>query len=224
MIEPEIANDSVKEPPQTSKALNVLLICCIAPILPGMVLGWLDNATQLAPDTDDSIMYSLIISGACGVVAAICAFVFSRGMTIFTRLRWIFPLLVIGSVGPFLFIMHASSIVSGWINFPPSKTHSRIVLMQISRAYQMHGKGAGAHIQTQPFWTDLNIEKSDYEFMQNHRIPEDAKRDPDEIKSEGYFCVSVTIEEAGKAVRIMHAGNNQLPAGSILICPYRRVP
>ena len=88
----------------------------------------------------------------------------------------------------------------------------------------MHGKGAGAHIQTQPFWTDLNIEKSDYEFMQNHRIPEDAKRDPDEIKSEGYFCVSVTIEEAGKAVRIMHAGNNQLPAGSILICPYRRVP
>jgi len=224
MIESEIAIDSAKEPPQTSRPLNILLIFCVAPLLPGMILGWLDNATQLLPDTSNLIFYSLILAGACGVVAAIIAFVFSRGMTVITRIRWIFPLLLIGSAGSFLFIMHASSIVTGWINFPRSKTHSQIVLMQISRAYQTHGKGAGAHIQTQPFWTDLNIEKSDYEFMQNHRIPEDTKRDPDEIKSKGYFCARLTIEVAGQAVRIMHAGNSNLPADSILICPYRSEP
>ena len=91
--------------------------------------------------------------------------------------------------------------------------------MQISRAYQTHGKGTYWHIQTQPFWTDLNIEKSDYLFMQDHRSPGDPGRDPDEISSRGYFCARLTIEQANHAVRIMHAGQGMLPLGSILVCP-----
>jgi hypothetical protein len=204
---------------KTGISIGRLLIILILLIPVGIILGWLDNTTQLVPDTGNFILASFLIAGVGGLISCGLAIYWSRHMSFWMRIRTIFPALLIGACSTFLISSHSTAIISGWINFPPSKTKSYSTLMLISRAYQTHGKGGGAHIQTMPFWTDLNITKNDYRFMQEHRRPGDAGRDPDEISSKGYFCTRVTIQRAGVAMRIMHAGNSNLPEGSVLVCP-----
>jgi hypothetical protein len=208
-----------KEQPTTPNGLGRLLLILILLIPAGMVLGWLDNTTQISPDTGNLILASFVMAAVGGLISGGMAIYLSKDISFGTRIRWVIPLLMIGAIGPFLVTSHATAIVSGWINFPPSMTKSSTELISITRAYQTHGKGGGAHIQTAPVWTDLNITKSDYQFMQEHRRPGDAGTNPDEISSRGYFCAQVVIQRAGNAVRIMHAGDSNLPKGSVIVCP-----
>lgn len=55
--------------------------------------------------------------------------------------------------------------------------------------------------------------------MRSNRRPGDNGRKPDEISSRGYFCADVTIEQSDKALRILHAGSQTLPEGTVILCP-----
>jgi hypothetical protein len=114
----------------------------------------------------------------------------------------------------------AAEILEGRIDFPPSNTRTyENELLLISRAYATHGKGRSWNIQTMPIWSNINITESDYNFMRAHRAPYDHGTNPDEITSNGYFCAKVTIQKAGEAIRVMHAGRWKLPAGTVIRCP-----
>jgi hypothetical protein len=73
-----------------------------------------------------------------------------------------------------------------------------------------------------PIWSNLEITRADYEFMLANRRPGDKGKNPDEISSKGYFCARVTLEQAGDALRVLHAGNRTLPQGTVMVCPQGR--
>jgi hypothetical protein len=55
--------------------------------------------------------------------------------------------------------------------------------------------------------------------MRNHRPPHDDGKRFDEISSQGYFCARVTVEQSDAALRILHAGSQKLPQGTVILCP-----
>jgi hypothetical protein len=219
MNETIVDQTSQSEKPATPRGLARLFLILVLFIPAGLVLGWLDNTTQISPDTGNLIVASFVAAAIGGLLSAGIAIYLSKCMSVVTRVRWALPLLMIGAIGPYMVINHAAMIVSGWVNFPPSGTTSRTALMLIDRAYHTHGKGAAAHIQTMQVWTDLTITEVDYRFMLQHRRPGDASQNPDSISSKGYLCARVVLQQSGIAARIMHAGNGDLPEGSIVTCP-----
>jgi len=70
----------------------------------------------------------------------------------------------------------------------------------------------------------MDISERDYDFMRTHRAPEDHSTNPDEITSRGYFCATVTVQVASSAVRVLHAGQHALRAGTVGICPAGMAP
>jgi hypothetical protein len=75
-----------------------------------------------------------------------------------------------------------------------------------------------------PLWSNLSISELDYDYMRGHRAPWDKGTNPDEISSRGYFCAKVTLQRSGNAVRVLHAGNGVLPAGTVRECPVNSQP
>lgn len=59
--------------------------------------------------------------------------------------------------------------------------------------------------------------------MLAHRSPEDHGRNPDEISSHGFFCARVTLQQSGDALRVLNAGSQKLPAGTVVVCPRHRL-
>lgn len=137
------------------------------------------------------------------------------------RQRIVLPLVlvVVASIGIFLVANPTASILEGRMDFPAGKTHVRQAVIQISRAYQTHGKSSSQYIQTMPIWPDFEITHQDFVFMQRNRRPGDDGHSADEISSHGYFCAKVTIEQSDRAIRILHAGSQELPEGTVILCP-----
>jgi hypothetical protein len=158
-------------------------------------------------------------AGVFGLVIGVTAGYLTRMLSIVQRIVLPIAMAFVAAIGMLMMAGHLSSILEGWLDFPSDKSHTRQVLLVISRAYQTHGKGATQYIQTMPIWSNLEIEHEDFAFMRNHRGPGDDGRNPDEISSRGYFCAKLMIEESGKAVRILHSGSEKLPRGTIILCP-----
>lgn len=191
-------------------------------MLLGVVLGWFDNTTELRPGHDGVQLACFAIAGLSAFVAGALGIRASKGITgitVWRRAGLAFGFSLLGFLGVFLVSSRTASIVEGLIDFPPGETKSYEKLLLISRAYQTHGKGRSWNIQTTPIWSNLDITEDDYEFMLTHRRVGDSARDPDEIRSNGYFCVHVTMQESGNALRVLHAGSRTLPKGSVVICP-----
>jgi len=121
-------------------------------------------------------------------------------------------------LGVFLLMGETAALTEASQDFPSGITRTFNGLIVIKRAYQTHGKGRSWNIQTMPIWSNIDITESDYNYMLDHRAPNDHGGDPDEITSDGYFCARVTLQQAGQALRVMHAGNYKLPQGSIGVC------
>jgi len=184
-----------------------------------IILGWFDNTTELTPNHDNALQSCFVTAGVGGLISGVAAFFLLNGAGVIRRVWTAFLVVLIGALSIFMFSNRLAESVEGAIDFPSGKTHSFPALLVISRAYHTRGKGASANIQTMPTWSNLDVTERDYRFMQSHRRPGDAGRDPDEISSKGYFCARVTLEQAGDAVRVMHAGSKALPEGSVFICP-----
>ena len=191
-------------------------------VLLGVVLGWFDNTTDLSPRHDGVLQACFAIAGLSAFAAGALGIRASKGITgitVWQGAGLAFGFSLLGFLGVFLVSSRTANIVAGLIDFPPGKTRSYEKLLLISRAYQTHGKGRSWDIQTTPIWSDLDITEDDYEFMLTHRQVGDTARDPNEIRSNGYFCVHVTMQESGNALRVLHAGSRTLPKGSVVICP-----
>lgn len=207
-----------------SRSTKAWLITLFAFLPLSFVFVWLDNATQLTPDHSSSQVAIFIIAGIVALANAMVGFSLAgAGMlrggsgalnSILAFLGFAFA----GFVFTILMLIPARDIVYGVIDFPPATTKRFDTEIQISRAYETHGKGRSWHIQTMPIWSDIHISKTDFAFMQANRSPDDKGRKSDEIYSNGYFCARATLEQAGAAVRVMHAGASKLPDGSIVKC------
>src|SRR5215471_14188669 len=183
------------------------------------ILGWFDNTTELTPGHDNVLQACFGIAGLGGLASGVLVFRKSKGMAAWRRAGLAISIGLVGFLCVFMVSSRTADIVEGMIDFPPGKTTSGQTLLLISRAYQTHGKGRSWNIQTTPIWSNLDITEDDYAFMLAHRRVGDNPRDPDKISSNGYFCVYVTIQKSGNALRVLHAGSHTLPKGSVVICP-----
>jgi hypothetical protein len=129
-----------------------------------------------------------------------------------------------GFLGAFSLSSQIANLVEMRIDFPPGKSRTYPALLVIWRAYRTQGKGQSWNIQTAPIWSNLDVTRSDYEFMLAHRGPKDQGRNPDEISSHGFFCARVMVQQSGSAFRVLNAGSQKLPAGTVIVCPTTPVP
>ena len=180
-----------------------------------------DTATELVPTHEEIEATCFAIAAVVGLLACVGAIYLSKHLN--NRQRVVLPLVIMleAALGVFLVADHTASIVEGWVDFPANRTHTRQVLIQISRAYQTQGKGSTQYIQTMPVWSNLEITPEDFAFMRNNRRPGDDGHSPDEISSHGYFCADVMIEQSDHAIRILNAGSHKLPKGTVIRCPAR---
>ena len=183
------------------------------------ILRWFDNTTELIPNHDDVLNGCMAFAGLSVALCVGLCIRDSKGMTAVRRVLAALLVSLFVFVTVFAESAAAAAIVEGLIDFPSDNTTSYNSLLSISRAYRTHGRTPSWNMQTTPIWADFNITSEDYEFMLAHRRPGDPGRNPDRISSQGYFCAQVTMERAGSALRVMHAGTHTLPKGTVIVCP-----
>lgn len=194
--------------------LGVLLVCCLA----GWIAEWFDRSTELTPSHDAPLTFGIYAACAIAILSALFILSQSRGV-LYRRLVLSFVVApIFALLGVFLLTAEVAALVETAVDFPAGKTRTFDGLLILSRAYQTHGKSQSWYIQTMPIWSNIDITKTDYDFMLGHRAPQDHGTDTDEITSNGYFCAKVTLQKSGEALRILHAGSYKLPAGSVVIC------
>jgi len=213
--------DALSTPSRRIGRLGVWWLIGCGVLLPlCFVLGWFDDATELTPDHSDIIGWGFALGGLAAIISRAVLWRATASWPTKNRVGFTLAGSFLTFLGMSMTLLPAGEIVEGWIDFPPSKTVTyQNVLVKISRAYQTHGKGRSWNVQTSPIWSNIDVTEADYDFMLDHRSADDRATDPDEVTSRGYFCALVTMQKAGDALRIMHAGRGKLPRGSILICP-----
>ena len=204
---------------EVGRGLLACLIIPLALLLVAVVLGQFDRTTELTPSHDGAMQFTLLIAGAAGLACGGISIRESKGMAVWRRILTACSLVLLGFIAVFLLSSRVADLVEARVDFPPGKTRTYPGLQTIWRAYRTHGKGQSWNIQTTPLWSNLEVTESDYEFMLAHRNPEDRGRNPDEISSHGFLCARVTLEQSGNALRVLHAGNQKLPAGTVIVCP-----
>jgi hypothetical protein len=219
MITPTMPKSPNAQQAVPLKRIWALLLGSLALIPLSMALGWFDTTTQLIPTHEKVDQACLAIAALCGLLACGAGIYLTATLTIIQRIMLPLVIMLEAAIGIFLVANHTASIVEGWLDFPAGKTHARQALFVISRAYQTHGKGSSQYIQTMPIWSNLEITREDFAFMNNNRRPGDDDHNPDEISSRGHFCAKLTIEQSDKALRILHAGSKKLPEGTVILCP-----
>lgn len=184
-----------------------------------VLLGFFDQSTEITPSHDGVLNACFIVAGLGGLVAAGLVLRFWRGLPWWKRV-YVAALLAFGGfLLTFLMSSRVTTLVDNVIDFPAGRTQTKRGLLVIWRAYRTHGKGQSWNIQTTPIWSNLDITRADYEFMLAHQPPDGIARDGDEIHSHGYFCADVSVQIAGPAIRVMHAGSQKLPQGTVIVCP-----
>lgn len=208
----------------SAKGIWALFFGSLALIPISMAVGYFDTTTELIPSHEGIEASCFVVAAVLGLLACSASIYFCRCLS--NKQKIVLPLVIMleTAIGVFLVADHTASIVEGWVDFPADRTHTRRELIQISRAYQIHGKGSSQYIQTMPVWSNLEITREDFAFMRNNRRPGDDGHSPDEISSRGYFCANVVIEQSSHAIRILHAGSHELPRGTVIRCPVSNRP
>lgn len=194
--------------------LGVVFACFLLSCL----LGWFDTSTTLAPDHSRASQFAFIVACTFTVMSAIFLFRQSSGGWLSRAVLCLFVAPLMTFLGMFMLITEALTLIANGENFPSAKSHRSIAVVQIDRAYRTMGKTRTWNIQATPVWSDIEITRADYDYMLTHRRPGDQTSDDTAIASDGYFCAKVEIEQAGGALRILHAGWWPLPDRSIGLC------
>lgn len=212
-------------PPKVSIYVKIWLILLGVLLVLSFVLDRFDTFTVITPDDTDTLNTCFAIAGVAAFANAILGWRMAAkgqlrgGVSFLNQVLATFGFLFFGFLCVFFAVVPIMNIIEGAIEFPATKIRTFQGVLLISRAYEMHGKGKSWHIQTQPIWTDIDITQQDFRFMQAHRRQDDLPGKSDEIRSDGYFCANVTLQSAGDALRVVHAGRSTLPKGSIGVCP-----
>lgn len=204
----------------TRRRSSWLVLAIVVGVVMLLPLNYLRDTTVLTPIHEDVEDTCLAVGGLSGLLVIGLLFRKTRGMNAAWWRRGVMSLSfgLAAAVVVFFLTTSLAEIIERRIDFPRSSTFSVDGVIPISRAYRSHNRGGRWTVWTQPYNADLNIAPQDYDFMLAHRRPGDEGRDPDKISSKGYFCVSVSMEQSGDNLRILHAGSHQLPAGSVGVC------
>ena len=213
-------SEAVKiQPTSAGRGLIACFVVPLALLAVGGILGWFDRTTELTPSHDEVLQFCFLIAGLAGLACGGLSIRESKGMALWRRIAVGCCLVALGFLAVFLVSSRGADLIEGRTDFPPAKTRTYPGLLIISRAYQTHGKGRSWNIQTTPIWSNLDVAQADYEFMLAHRSPADDGRNPDEISSRGFFCARVMLQQSGDALRVLNAGSQKLPAGTVVVCP-----
>ena len=127
--------------------------------------------------------------------------------------------MVLGGVFAATFHMFAMRI-DHWLLFPAAATRTiKDIEAPIAGAYATHGKNAADHIRLPPVPDSVKISPRDYGILAVDALHHEAGRDPDDFRVAGRYCARITLQLAGAAARILHAGDSTLPTGSVHPCP-----
>ena len=181
----------------------------------------LDDTTVLLPDRSSNVPYIFLAGGALGLVSAAVGLRQSSELSLFQRIFMTLLFWLMGTCVASMLLYIAANLMLNARDFPPENTRSSVMRAPIARAYRTHGRTASHNIKILPVWlnTHMYITRTDYDFMLRHRAPTDHGTNPDEISSMGYFCARLPVQISGDAVRVMHAGQTELPKGTVIICP-----
>ena len=184
-----------------------------------LVLGWFDRSTEIIP-THEAVLTLCFMLGGLGALTLASVAIFGRqSMKMWQRAYLAVPLAALGFLSVFLLSNRIAELAENHLDFPSSTTRTFSGFLRIERAYRTHGKGQSWNIQTTPTWSNLDITPDDYQFMLDHRRPEDLGSDANEISSKGYFCAHVVMQQSRSALRVLNAGSHKLPVGTVVVCP-----
>jgi hypothetical protein len=218
-----VLDDAFLENQARARCGNVWLGGLFGLGLLAFLLDWFDSTTELAPAHDGIATVSLVVAALSCLASAVIGFRVRRTRSVVGRLFRAAWYALLGFLAAYFALIGTATIVVGWGDFPAGGTRSSQRLIAIARAYHYTGsKGRQSwKVDTRSFDATFNITRDDYGFMLAHRLPDDDASEPDAIASNGFFCARVTVEQAGDALRVMHAGSYKLPQGTIILCPAR---
>jgi hypothetical protein len=184
------------------------------------LLGRLDNTTLLTPDYSNALIVGFIVAGIVAVVSAFVGYSQSKGPLVQRSVAAVFCFGILGALSTVVLAGTITDLTLAKLYFPADKTETFNAMLPIGRAYRMFARVGGYSwiIQPSSLWTNIDITKSDYDFMAGNR-PIDGAHEPDDVPSHGIFCAKVTMQESGDALRVLHAGSYKLPQGSVVRCP-----
>lgn len=191
-------------------------------ILSGWVVSHFNTTTLLTPEYDGVLDACFITVGVVAVVSGIVGYSHSKGTTAWRVAAAVMVFGLVGALGTGLLTMNAAEIALGEHYFPPGRTETFQALLPIGRAYRASSRtGNSWTIQPTPLWSNIDITEPDYDFMVTAKRVDDVRAidEPDDITSNGVYCAAVTMQRSGDALRVLHAGNQSLPDGSVVRCP-----
>jgi hypothetical protein len=182
-------------------------------------LGWFDTATELTPDHSDILEYCFWLAALVDVISVAVCFFQSKGALASRLLLSVFCFGLIGGLATILLLGTAANIIENHHDFPSESTRTFGALLPIERAYRMDSRtGSSWIIQPAPIWSNIDITHADYSFMLARSGTLKPREEPSNVPSHSYFCAKVTMQESGEALRVLHAGRQALPSGSVGVC------
>lgn len=182
-------------------------------------LGRFDDATELTPDHTDVLDYCFWLAGAVALLSALVCFFQSSGR-LFSRLFLsFFCFALLGGLSSLLVTSTIANIIENRRDFPPGETRTYWTLLPIQRAYRTDSRtGSSWIIQPAPIWSNIDIAHSDYRFMLTRSRSAIGGSEPSSLPSRSYFCARVLMQKSGEALRVLHAGKQALPPGTVGVC------
>ncbi len=187
-------------------------------LVAAMVSRACDNATELAPIHKANVAFCVTIAIAMAVLSSAVCFFNSSGPALSRILASVATFGGLSLVVTYILASALADLVEQGVDFPSGRIQTYQSRLPIDLAYRNTGKDVRFFILTTPFLATLEISKQDYAFMLADRRPGDTHTQPNEISSQGYFCAYVTMQKSGEAVRVLHAGHDVLPNGTVGIC------
>ena len=188
-------------------------------MLSAWLIGHFDNATELTPDHTDVLEYCFWFAGAVALISAWVGFSQSSGKLLSRLVASLFCFALLGGLSSLLVTSTIANIVENRRDFPSGATQTYWTLLPIQRAYRMDSRtGSSWIIQPAPIWSNIDIAHSDYSLMLNRSKLPSGAAEPSSLPSRSYFCAKVVMERSGEALRVLHAGKQALPAGTVGVC------
>lgn len=182
-------------------------------------LGHFDNATELTPDHSDTLAYCFWAAGIVAVSSALVCFSQSKGSL---ASRVLMSTLVFGGLGglaTLLLLSTIANIIHNHRDFPPETTQTYWALLPIERAYRADFRtGSSWIIQPAPIWSNIDISHSDYSLMLGRPASGGERSEPSSVSSRSHFCAKVEMQQSGDALRVLQAGTQKLPPGTVGVC------
>lgn len=182
-------------------------------------LGHFDNATELTPTHDDILDYCFWVAGFIAIASMVIGFLQSEGALASRLLMSVLGFGILGGVAGVLVLGTIASIIENREDFPPQATRTFTALIPIERAYRMDSRtGSSWIIQPYSFGVNIDIAHADYRLMLTRSGAANVSKEPWNVPSRRYFCAKVTAQQSGEALRVLHAGSQALPPGSVGVC------